>query len=629
MTRSAPSETPAEPLDDPVTAEILRRLERQEAVRHRLSRGGVLRVDRGLPFLIVHRAPPARDDAGTARVVAAEAAVLLAERDEEREAQELVRALARAGSAAYGAFLLLEVWSAPDPAARAFTIHAPDGPAPEAAARLEEALRSLSGLPSGVELEVRVESGDDRGPPDLAPLLSIEESWRGEVLLLGLELPPFYRDPEGGAVYPRALRALRGGLSAALRLGVYEFVRVQTRAKVENPLALGTRHLPDRVWEVDRALLALEARFDILLLTSPVNLGEAWARFRADRYQRNPVFHYRLLPIDPDLEKRSLFAIPIEEVDDPAVSGLFDDKRQELDTLLTMLRERDTPGFLYGSLRLYGTVDAELRREAEALLHTVRVPRARPAASVDAAGFHAAAEAELARYRARYPPLDREIQIRRDLVGLMVSSGNLLIGEGLQLDPARVRALLHHEVGTHVLTYVNGSAQPLRLLSLGLAGYDELQEGMAVLAEHLVGGLTALRMRLLAARVLAADSVQRGAEFVETFRLLTRDHGYSPAGAWDLARRVHACGGFPRDFIYLRGLVRLLEFLRAGGRLESLYAGKMALKHLPVVEELRHRGVLVAPPLLPHFLEDAEALARLDAVRAGVALSRLVAEEPA
>ena len=617
----------AQPLDDPSTAEILSRLERQEVVRHGLSRGGVLAIDRGLPFLIVHRAPPRRKDAGTARLVSAEAAVLLAERGEEREAEALVRALARAGATAYGAFLVLEVWSAPDPQATAFTIHAPDGPAPEATARLEEALGSLTGLPAGLEMEVKVERGEDRGPPDLETLLSIEESWRGEVLLLGLEIPPVYRDPGSGAVYPRALRALRGALSSALRLAIYEFVRVQTRVRVENPLALGTRALPEQVREVDRDLLALEARFDILLLTSPVNLDEAWERFRADRYERNPDFRYRLLPIDPDLEKRSLFDIPIEEVDDPALSGLFDEKRQELDTLLTMLRERNTPGFLYGSMRLYGTVDDSLRSEAEALLDTLRVPPRRRGRMVDAAGFRAAAAAELEHYRARHPALDREIQIRRDLVGLMVSSGNLLIGEGLRLDPARVGPLLHHEVGTHVLTYVNGAAQPLRMLSLGLAGYDELQEGMAVLAEHLVGGLTALRMRLLAARVLAAHSVQRGAEFVETFRLLTRDHGFSRAGAWDVSRRVHACGGFTRDFIYLRGLARLLEFLRAGGRLESLYVGKIALKHLPVIEELRHRGVLLDPPLTPRFLEEADVLARLEVLRAGLPFSRLVVEE--
>lgn len=602
--------------------EILRKVARHEGVRHRLSHGGTLSLDRGLPFLIVHRAPPERDDAGTARLLAAEAAFLVARRGEHEEAARLVRSLADAGSAAYGAFLVLELWSAPDPRARSFTIFTPAGPAPEAAARLGEALQPLRELAHGVE--VRVRPGEERSPPDLAPLLSIEESWQGEVLLLGLEVPPIYRDPDTGEVYPRFLRTVRRGISEALRRAVYEFVRVQTSSKVENHLALGTRTLPERVWEVDAALLAVERTFDLLLLTTPVNLERAWTEFRDSGYARNPVLRYRLLPLDPDLVKRSLFAVPVEEVDDPALADLFDDKRQELDTQLTMLRERNTPGFRFGSQRLFGTVDDELAALAEDLLATVRVPPRREAEPVDAAAFRDRAAAELDHYRRQYPALDREIQIRRDLVGLMVSSGNLLIGESLRLDPERVLPLIHHEVGTHVLTYVNGSTQPLDMLSLGLAGYDELQEGLAVLSEYLVGGLTPLRMRLLAARVLAARSVEEGADFVETFRLLREGHGYSASGAWHVAVRVHTCGGFTRDFIYLRGLVRLMRFLEDGGDLASLYVGKIAQKHVPIVEELRYRGVLREPPLTPRFLDDPLARERLEAVRGGLALSQMI-----
>ena len=47
-------------------------------------------------------------------------------------------------------------------------------------------------------------------------------------------------------------------------------------------------------------------------------------------------------------------------------------------------------------------------------------------------------------------------------------------------------ALLHHEVGTHLVTHVNGTHQPIKVLGVGLAGYDETQEGLAVLAEYLV-----------------------------------------------------------------------------------------------------------------------------------------------
>lgn len=591
-------------------------------IRAPLSAGGVLHQDRTLPFLLVHRAPADRDDPGTDRLLTGESSYLLARAGEEAEAADIVRRLAKAGSAECGAYLVLEVWSAADPESRRFTIHAPpEGPAPETIGRLREALETLTGL--GPDIEVVTAHGDLRHPAGHPPLLSIEESWQSEVLLLGLEVPPIYRDPGTGAVYPRFLRRLQRGLSRALRRAIHEFVRVQTTAEVENHLALGTRTVPEAVWEIDRELIAIERGFDLLLLVLPINDQRAWEQFRASGYEAPPDLHYRLLPVDPDLLKRRLYAIEAERIDDPAIAELIQDKRGELDTQLTMLAERGTPAFRHSSHRLYGTVDPELRALAERLLTEVRPPGRWNGKWVDAEGFRAAAERELAHYRALHPPLENRVQIRRDVTGLMVSAGNLLIGEQVRLRADRVEPLLHHEVGTHVLTYVNGSAQPLEQLALGLADYDELQEGLAVLSEYLVGGLDPLRMRLLAARVVAAHGVEQGADLVETYRLLTRTHGYSPGGAWNVAVRVHASGGFTRDLIYLRGLLDVMRHLREGGALEPLYVGKIARRHLPVINELRHRGVLREPPLLPRFLDDPDARRRLDAVRRGIPLTEM------
>jgi hypothetical protein len=121
--------------------------------------------------------------------------------------------------------------------------------------------------------------------------------------------------------------------------------------------------------------------------------------------------------------------------------------------------------------------------------------------------------------------------------------------------------------------------------------------------------------------------VEQGAEFVETFRLLTDRYGYTPPGAWHITVRVHTCGGFTRDFIYLRGLVRLIDYLRDGGQIESLYLGKIALKHVPIIEELRYRQVLREPPLTPRLFSDPAARARLAAVRDGLPLIGLIASE--
>ncbi|MEX2582367.1 MAG: tyrosine/phenylalanine carboxypeptidase domain-containing protein [Gemmatimonadota bacterium] len=601
--------------------DILERVARRESVHETLTGGGILSIDRGLPYLLVYREPHDRADPGTARLITSEASYLIS-RGGEAAAGLLVRDVAEAGSTTHGAFLVLEVWSGEDPSSRTFTIRAPDGPAPETLDKLAEGLRRLDDRFAPVDAVV--ERTDDRGPRGHPPLLTLEESWQTEVLLIGLEVPPIYREPESGEVYPRFLRDLRRALSRVFRQALYEFIRVQTASKVENHLALGTRTVPDAVWAIDRDLCRIEHSFDFLLLSSPVNRDHAWEQFRASGFERNPDFHYRLLPIDPDLMKRRLFDLEIEAIDDPALADLFEDKRQELDTQFSMLRERGTAGFRYSSHRLYGTVDDHLLRTAKDLLDNVTIPPRQVGRTVDAMGFRQAAVEELDYYSTEDIDLRDRVQIRRDISGLMVSEGVLLIGEDLRLEPGRVDPLIHHEVGTHVLTYVNGSAQPLEQLSLGLADYDEMQEGLAVLAEYLVGGLDHLRMRLLAARVVAANAVEAGAQFVDTFRILTKEYGYSSGGAWHVAVRVHASGGFTRDLVYLRGLVRLIDLLRTGQELRVLYTGKFALKHIGVIEELRHRRVLRTPPLTPRFLHSERAMERLEAVRGGIALTQMV-----
>ena len=611
-----------------IVDDILARIEAREPVRADLPGGAALTVDRGLPYLIVYRAPRGAPDVGTARLVAGEAAVLTS-RAGDRASAHLVRRIAEAGSALHGAFLVLEVWAGP-PDSRSFVLRGPSGPAPETMEALLRGLRRVAELQPGTD--ARREATEDRAPPGMDPLLSIQQSWEQGTLYLGLEVPPIFREAPEGPLYPRFHRRLQRAFSRALRQALYDFIRVQTTVQLEDYQALGTRTVPETIWQADRELAAIERSFSLLILTSPVNEAEAWEEFRSRRYQVEPVFHYRLLPVDPDLLKRRLFNVPIETIDDPALAYLMQDKREDLDRQLSMLGERGSRDFRYSSMRLYGTVDDDLAGLATGILRSIAPPSRRRNAPrevwVDAEGFRRAAEEEFAYYRERDEGIaTRRIEIRPDLTGLMVSEGNLLIGASLRVSPDRVSPLIHHEIGTHVLTYVNGSAQPMQQLELGLAGYDELQEGLAVLAEYLADGLDRARMRLLAGRVLAARAVEQGASFVETFAMLTGGFGFSPGGAWHLALRVFACGGFTRDLIYLRGLVGLLEHLGEGGELKPLYLGKIARRHIPVMEELRHRSVLRHPPLTPRLLHDPAALDRLTAVRAGLTPLDLVRPE--
>ncbi|MFP4622583.1 MAG: flavohemoglobin expression-modulating QEGLA motif protein [Gemmatimonadota bacterium] len=598
-----------------------------DAIREAFERGAPLsasegdvqlRLDGAHPFLVIVRESRVTDP--LARLVRGEAAYLRAGPGADaNRVRETVREVAAAGVREHGGFLLIELW-----AGDRYRVLGPDGPAPGTVRALAEGLESLDVVPAPGAVEVV--GTRERSPPGSEPLLPVGVLHELGALLVGVELKESWRDPDTGAVYPVFLRQLGHALSTVLRHAAFEFLRVQTGTRLPSYRALGRRSLGDAVWEADRRLAEISGSFDGLLLVSPVNERAAWERFRDDGYDRPPDFRYRLLPVEPDLLKRELYQIRLEEVEDPAAWKLLRDKREELDRQISLVADRGSPEFLHSSIRLFGTVASALRDRAEETLAEIPPPDSAPSREdrVGAEAFAELARREFDYYRALYPAFASEVQIRPDLVGLMVSSGRLLVGRELALWPDRVEALLQHEVGTHVLTYVNGLAQPFLQLARGFADYDETQEGLGVLAEYMVDGLTPARMRLLAARVLAVDDRIEGADFVEGFRRLHRDHGFEPATAFDITARVHQSGGFTRDQIYLRGLLGVVEYLRDGGPLQPLYVGKIAARQLDVIREMQERKVLAPVPLLPRFLTRDDASRRLAALRDGLPLHGMV-----
>ena len=89
---------------------------------------------------------------------------------------------------------------------------------------------------------------------------------------------------------------------------------------------------------------------------------------------------------------------------------------------------------------------------------------------LDADAFAQLAQTELDLYRAFAPDIESHVELREGSTGVMVSNGDVLIAPSARVSAARAEALLHHEIGTHVVTYVNGAHQQLRTLGGGLAG---------------------------------------------------------------------------------------------------------------------------------------------------------------
>jgi uncharacterized protein (TIGR02421 family) len=604
---------------------VRERWRQNKQVRRRLPVWGRLHVDRQLPFVFVYRRPPDAPGRATEKLLLGEASYLLvpAGRNHAKGLSLLLEALVEETIAAFGACLVVEVWSRPESAGKT----GPDGPHPRfrllhwggpqlatTVRTFEEALRGVRVRSTSAAVEVSATARV--APPDLEPLFSPRRKHPPGVELMGVEVEAIYESGDG-RVFPILLRELHREFSTATKKALFGFAQTRTTHRPAHYHSLGRRALVKATWSVDRQLAEVSNRFEFLLSATPVNARQAYSAFERSRFEKAPRFVYRPLSVAPVELKRQLYAAPIENVEDPQLERLFREKQYELDCQLTGLLDRDTPRFLYSSLQIYPGVDESLLKVAEDLLYRVssHARERRGAYRVDARAFAARARKEIAYFRKRYPEIRSEVEITPKVTGLMVSRGRLLIAADLSVPSSRVEALIQHEVGTHILTHVNGSVQPFRLLNAGLAGYDELQEGLAVLTEYLVNGLSPPRVRLLAARVVAVHRMVEGATFVETFRELERNYEFSRQTAFTLAMRVFRGGGLTKDACYLRGLVRLIGYLRKGGEFEPLLTGKISADHVATVNELMHRKVLREPPLRPRYLDDEDARARLQLTR--------------
>ena len=183
-----------------------------------------------------------------------------------------------------------------------------------------------------------------------------------------------------------------------------------------------------------------------------------------------------------------------------------------------MLAARETPRFVELGRALYGSVEPSLAARARTFSKGChRLPRPPGRRACDADAVAAAARDMIAGYRRC---LSRFRCFRRDPRRPAGRPAGLA-------KPAAGVARYQHSAGAS-----DGAAQPrdrrasARPISMvrrrgcgmfcsGLAGYEGMQEGLAVLAEYLVGGMTAARLRLIAARV---DRLRRRCSTARRFR---------------------------------------------------------------------------------------------------------------
>lgn len=182
-----------------------------------------------------------------------------------------------------------------------------------------------------------------------------------------------------------------------------------------------------------------------------------------------------------------------------------------------------------------------------------------------------------------------------------------------------IRYLEVHEGWVHVGTTLNGAMQPnCFFLSKGSPSSSVIQEGLAVLTEIVTFSSYPGRMLKLTNRVIALDKVTEGANFLDIYNYFM-ECGLSEEDSYNQTVRIFrgstpTGAPFTKDLSYAKGLVLIYNFIRfaiSQKRVDSinlLFSGKVILDDLPLLGELKERGILSNPVYLPPPFQDLSAL---------------------
>ncbi|MCM4168161.1 hypothetical protein KCTC52924_03719 [Arenibacter antarcticus] len=345
------------------------------------------------------------------------------------------------------------------------------------------------------------------------------------------------------------------------------------------------------IFEIDANLDRLVKKIELLTYLNPLNIEKEKQRFFASKYIDAPIFKYKKLQFDPYELHRLLFSQRLDQIQDTQIRKFY---QEVIYYYANMIQCIETIGlgrkFYYNSLRVYGTPTDIDVQNARFILHFKEESMVN---EFDKKYSPEDAKHYFEEYAKQYTfPLNvtYSTSIAADA---MVSNNtqSLLIKKNASFSKNQLLTLAHHEIGVHLVTTYNGLLQPLKVFSNGFPKNVETQEGLAVFSEYMGGALTLKRLKELAYRVLASDSLIKGFSFSDTFDMLHGQYKLDRNQAFTITMRVHRGGGFTKDRLYLSGLRKIYKRYKNGVSMDSLLTGKVSLEEEDSILRWKEMGL--------------------------------------
>jgi uncharacterized protein (TIGR02421 family) len=346
--------------------------------------------------------------------------------------------------------------------------------------------------------------------------------------------------------------------------------------------------------DIDRDIDKLVKQIELLSYVNPINIEEEKAKFFSSKYLTDPKFLYPEINFDKFNLHRELFAQPIERIEDPDIRNLYEDIIYTYSGLIQCI---ETIGFgkkfYYNCLHCFGTPTEKDVENAKFILH---FKEENPKEEKFIPKYNSRETEVFFKEFSKDYDFSYEISHSKKISAAAMVLNNLktlVLNENHMFSSHELKVLNNHEIGVHMVTTMNGQLHPLKIFSHGFPNYEETQEGLAVFAEYMSNNLTIKRLKELAYRVIAVDSLAKGYDFSKTFRLLHDQFDLDREAAFYITLRVHRGGGFTKDYLYLTGLKKIYDFYKKGNDLSLLLTGKVTLEYLDEITSLIGKGLAV------------------------------------
>lgn len=422
-----------------------------------------------------------------------------------------------------------------------------------------------------------------------------------KTLVLATEIKKLYCNENSGEEYPQYIYALSRGLKKAVLENAKFFIDEQTKLNVKQKYKLLTANNSGPILKADAALSSALRKLELLYYVNPVNIEQEKKRFFKSGYRHEPRFAYRPLTLDPYALKQKIFSIDIDSISDVSVQQMYRKTIEDNAALVDMLMSRGRREFFYNSLKLYGEPEDSDIKNASYLLHTADIK------DEDEQQLNSGEAIKLLKQRLCDYGFKFNIESTANLSAkamVLNSKRTLKLRKSAVFTLKSVEALARHELGIHALTTMNSRLQPLKIVSIGLPGDTETQEGLAILSEYLSGFISITRLKELAMRVMAVNMLVKGMNFRNTFLSMKEEYGMEEDSAFYLCTRVFRGGGFTKDYVYLRGFKKLFDFYKNDSDISPLLVGKSSLRYYEMIKELISRGILKEPEYIPYFFSN-------------------------